>query len=78
MNWRFGLAALAFISVPAFAVDAPTVQSLAADGYAVVSAVPSQLGIGLVLQKGADVYVCFASETKSSPDIKTLYCKPVH
>ena len=68
----------ALATPPVLAADAPTVQSLAADGYTVTSAFPSQLGIGIVLQKGGDVYVCFAAETKDSPDVKTSYCKPVH
>ena len=68
----------ALATPPVLAADAPTVQSLAADGYAVTSAFPSQLGVGIVLQKGGDVYVCFAAETKASPDVKTSYCKPVH
>jgi hypothetical protein len=78
MNWRLALVVLGLMASPAFAADAPTVQSLAADGYAVVSAFPSPLGAGFVLQKGGDVYICFAAETPSSTDVKTKYCKPVH
>ncbi len=70
--------AIATPSLAAEAADAPTVQSLAADGYAVVSAFPSPLGAGFVLQKGGDVYICFAAETPGSTDMKTKYCKPVH
>jgi hypothetical protein len=68
----------ASIAAPALAADAPTVQALLADGYAVVAAIPTQIGPGLFLQKGDNLFACFVSETPESPDLKTNYCKPVH
>lgn len=63
---------------PSLAADPPTVASLLAEGYRVVAAVPTQIGPGLFLQRDASLYACFVSETPDSPDLKTIYCKPVH
>jgi hypothetical protein len=57
---------------------AETVQSLIGKGYAVVSSFASQVGPGIFLQKADSLYLCFASETPNSTDVKTQYCKPVH
>ena len=74
-------AALLAASVgPAFAQQQPateTVQSLIGKGYSVVSSFASQIGPGIFLQKADSLYLCFASETANSTDVKTQYCKPV-
>ena len=63
----------------AAAAEAPvTVSSLLAQGYTVVGVITSPIGPGLFLEKGPSLYACFASETPTSSDLKTRYCKPVH
>ena len=55
-----------------------TVQSLMDDGYRVVGVVHTPTaGVGIFLQKGNALVVCFAAETPSSPTVATEYCKPV-
>jgi predicted Kef-type K+ transport protein len=54
-----------------------TVQSLLADGYAVVGVMPSNAGPGIFLSKGQSLIVCFAAETPKSEAVETRYCKPV-
>ncbi len=73
-------ATIAACALPADAAQpqAETVTTLLAKGYAVQAAFPTQIGPGIFLQKGESLYVCFANETPSSPDLKTQYCKPVH
>lgn len=69
--------AVAALCAPARAAEQPTVESLLAEGYTVVSAIPSQAGPGLFLQKGTSLFACFVSETPSSAALVTRYCKPV-
>ena len=71
----FGSALLASVG-SVFAAE-PTVASLLAEGYVVVAAIPTQIGPGLFLQKGDRLFACFVSETPSSADLSTRYCKPV-
>jgi hypothetical protein len=82
MNMRAGLPlALAFLlgtAATAFAAETTTVDTLLADGYAVVAAVTSPIGPGVFLQKGTSLELCFVSETSSAPSVTTRYCKPVH
>jgi hypothetical protein len=68
---------LTLAATSVLAADAPTVKSLLADGYTVVSAVASPIGPGVFMEKGASVYMCFIAETPNSPTVKTNYCKPV-
>jgi hypothetical protein len=68
---------LTLAATAVLAADAPTVKSLLADGYTVVSAVASPIGPGVFMEKGASVYMCFIAETPNSPTVKTNYCKPV-
>jgi len=70
-------ATLAVFGTPALADEAVTVQSLLAKGYAVVGTVPSPIGPGLFLAQPNSLYLCFVSETPSSPAVTTRYCKPV-
>ncbi|HEY5082020.1 MAG TPA: hypothetical protein VII91_08920 [Bauldia sp.] len=80
MKFNRGLAAalgLMLVATSVLAADAPTVKSLLADGYSVVGAVASPIGPGVLLEKGASVYMCFIAETPNSPTVKTNYCKPV-
>ncbi len=62
----------AFAQTPAM-----TVQSLMNDGHAVVGAVQSRAGLGVLLEKGNALFICFAAETPTSPTVATQYCKPV-
>ena len=59
------------------AADPATVDSLLAEGYTVVAAIPSQIGPGLFLQKGPALYACFVAEKPGAPVLTTVYCKPV-
>jgi hypothetical protein len=65
------------ICMPAFAAQ-DTVQSLLASGFTAVSSISSQAGPGIFLQKQDKLFLCFVSETPSSSDVSTRYCKPVH
>lgn len=57
--------------------ETTTVRSLLHNDFAVVGAIPSQVGPGLFLQKKDQLIVCFISETKASKIVATQYCKPV-
>ena len=70
-------ATLAVLATPAVAAENVTVQSLLAKGYAVVGTVPSPIGPGLLLALPNSLYLCFVSETPTSPAVTTRYCKPV-
>jgi len=76
--WLFACGGLVGIGSMAFAAETTTVDTLLAEGYAVVAAVTSQIGPGVFLQKGQNLEVCFVAETPSSPALTTRYCKPVH
>lgn len=54
-----------------------TVQSLLQKNFAVVGAITSSIGPGLFLQNKDQLFVCFVSETPTSPAVTTRYCKPV-
>ena len=72
------LAATAALSGTAVAQDAPTVQSLLKQDFAVVGAMTSAAGgAGLFLHKKDQLLFCFVAETPESPTVKTRYCKPV-
>jgi hypothetical protein len=68
-------AALAALATPAAAAE--TVASLLAQEYTVVGGIQSNIGVGIFLQKKEKLFLCFASETPTSPTIATRYCKPV-
>jgi hypothetical protein len=74
------LAVITFAGVgsAARAEEAPTVDTLLAQGYTVVAAITSQIGPGVFLQKGQSLELCFVAETPNSPSMTTRYCKPVH
>jgi len=76
--WLFACGGLVGIGSMAFAAETTTVDTLLAEGYAVVAAVTSQIGPGVFLQKGQSLQLCFVSETPNSPALTTRYCKPVH
>ena len=61
---------------PALAQEV-TVTSLLAEGYAVLGVMPSNAGPGILLGRGADLWMCFVAETPDSAEIATQYCKPV-
>ena len=67
--------ALATLATPAVAAE--TVASLLAQEFTVVGTIPSNIGVGVFLQKKEKLFLCFASETPTSPTIATRYCKPV-
>lgn len=69
---------LLLTATAAYADDKPTVSSPLKDGYEIRAAIPSNAGPGLVLEKSAEVLMCFVAETPGSADIATQYCKPVH
>lgn len=76
---RIAIAALLAISALSFAhAEGVTVDALLKQGFEVKAAFPSNAGPGLVLQKGDAVFMCFVAETKTSGDVATQYCKPVH
>ncbi len=77
---RIAIALLLAVSAGsvAHAQQGVTVDSLLKEGYEVKAAFPSNAGPGLVLQKGDAVVMCFAAESKTSGDVATQYCKPVH
>jgi hypothetical protein len=54
-----------------------TVHSLLGRGFAVVGAIPSQIGPGVLLQNKDQLFLCFVSETRGSKSVATQYCKPV-
>lgn len=66
------------VAASAHAADPATVDSLLAEGYTVVAAIPSPAGPGLFLQKGTALHSCFVAEKPGSPALATVYCKPVH
>jgi hypothetical protein len=68
----------ALLATPALAQEGVTVSSLLAQGYEIKGVMPSNAGPGILLQKGADLVMCFVAETAQSTDIATEYCKPVH
>ena len=70
-------AALAAVATHAAAQEGVTVTSLLAEGYTVVSTVLAPVGPGIFLQKGDKLVICFVEETRASPTLTTLYCKPV-
>ncbi len=71
------LAAFAAL-IGAAAAQAPvTVQALLGQDFAVVGTITSPVGPGLFLQKKADLYLCFVSETAQSTTVATRYCKKV-
>jgi hypothetical protein len=69
-----------FVALSALSARAEgvTVDALLKQGFEVKAAFPSNAGPGLVLQKGDDAIMCFVAETKTSGDVATQYCKPVH
>jgi hypothetical protein len=71
--------ALLVILAPGWAqADEITVSTLLRDGFDVVGAVPTSIGgPGLFMRKADKLYVCFVSETPTSPTLSTRYCKPV-
>ncbi len=72
-----GLSAVLLVSV-ASAEPKETLSSLLKRGFNVVAAMPALGGMpGLVLQKEQQVFLCFVSETPTSPTLSTRYCKPV-
>lgn len=72
------LAALvAACSGAARADETVTVQSLLQKNFAVVGAITSSIGPGLFLQNKDQLFVCFVSETPTSPAVTTRYCKLV-
>ena len=73
-----GLLAAAGLTTGASAADGTTVEALLGQGYTVVAAIPSPIGPGLFLQKGATLVACFVAEKPDSPALTTTYCKPVH
>ena len=55
-----------------------TIFTLMRDGFDVVGPVPTSIGApGLFMHKADKLYVCFVSETPTSPTLSTRYCKPV-
>jgi hypothetical protein len=72
-----GAVIMGAVAAPALAAETPTVESLLAQGYAVVGTITSQIGPGVFLQKDATLFLCFVSETPSSEAVTTRYCKPV-
>jgi hypothetical protein len=68
----------ALLGGTALAQQDVTVQSLLAQGYAIVgTTVPAGGGGGLYLQQKEKLYFCLVSETPNSPAVTTRYCKPV-
>jgi len=59
------------------AQESVTVQSLLDQDFAVVGAITSPIGPGLLLQKKNRLFFCFVSETPQSTAVTTRYCKPV-
>ncbi|TBW31868.1 hypothetical protein EYW49_22740 [Siculibacillus lacustris] len=54
-----------------------SVQSLLAQGYTIAGILPSPAGPGIFLQKETNLVVCFVTETPTSTEVATRYCKPV-
>ena len=55
-----------------------TVSSLTSQGYDLAGTIQSPSGMaGLFLRKGAQLYLCFVSETPQSRAVTTRYCKPI-
>jgi hypothetical protein len=67
------------LSGAAMSDEAITVQSLLAKQFVAVGAVSpaTQAGVGLFLQKGDQLFLCFVTETRTSTTVLTNYCKPV-
>jgi hypothetical protein len=78
MRRLFAAFVLATIATGVFAQEGVTVESLLKDGYEIKASFPTNIGPGIVLQKGEQAVMCFVSETPKSPDIATSYCKPIH
>lgn len=78
-NMLAGLFTVAMIAIGGKALAAElTVDRLLAQGYTVVGTITSPIGPGVFLQKGASLELCFVSETPTSVNVTTRYCKPVH
>ncbi|MDQ8728739.1 hypothetical protein [Bradyrhizobium sp. LHD-71] len=54
-----------------------SVGSLLKDGFTIAGVIQSSAGPGLFLQKGDRLMLCVVTETPSSADVTTRYCKPV-
>ena len=59
------------------AQQAVTVKSLLAQDFAVAGTITSPAGPGVFLHKKDKLFLCFVSETPTSPAVATRYCKPV-
>jgi hypothetical protein len=70
-------AGLLLAASTAVAEDAPTVSSLLAKDYEVVSSTLTQSGLVLLLENDTSVYMCLVAETPDGPEVTTKYCKPV-
>ena len=76
-QWVIAGLAVAGGSAAALAEEKVTVQSLLGQGYQIASAFTTPAGAGIMLQSKEKLFFCLVSETSSSAEVTTRYCKPV-